>query len=248
MSKPGKYISPVYEEILKEQEARKQEKNKKMKKMFNNIIQSNIKERETERLCNVSDSSDEVKEMEQGVSRVGTEIEESKRDSEGLDDLVVPRDDEVKPVVTNEGEFYEVEKILDKKIIDGEVHYLTKWKNLPTDESTWEPTQNLIYVSHLVDDFNIQFSKLMKQKFLKPTGHKKANKKRTKEGNYEYGDVADKIVNVKRDKEQLIFTIEWKPRENHSIPLQSEYTNKDLRKYDPHLLLEFYESKLKLVQ
>jgi hypothetical protein len=158
---------------LKEQEARKQERNKKMKKMFNNIIQSNIKENETEKMCNVSDSSDEVKEMEHNELRVGSGVEESKMASEDLDSLIIPGGDEIKPLVTNEGEFYEVEKILDKKIIDGEVNYLTKWKNLPTDDSTWEPTQNLIYVSHLVDDFNIQFSKLMKQKFLKPTGHKK---------------------------------------------------------------------------
>ena len=38
---------------------------------------------------------------------------------------------------------YEVERILDEKIISGAAHYLVKWKEYDTSESTWEPKWNL---------------------------------------------------------------------------------------------------------
>eukprot|EP00343_Euplotes_focardii_P008452 CAMPEP_0205819510 /NCGR_PEP_ID=MMETSP0206-20130828/1916_1 /ASSEMBLY_ACC=CAM_ASM_000279 /TAXON_ID=36767 /ORGANISM="Euplotes focardii, Strain TN1" /LENGTH=83 /DNA_ID=CAMNT_0053113193 /DNA_START=832 /DNA_END=1083 /DNA_ORIENTATION=- len=82
----------------------------------------------------------------------------------------------------------------------------------------------------------------------------------TIEGSFELGDKASKIVEVKSggDKaskivevrsvgEVLVFTIEWKERGNRSIPMQSEVNNKEMRKWDPHLLLAYYESKLKIV-
>ena len=38
---------------------------------------------------------------------------------------------------------YEVESILNKKIENGLVYYLIKWKHFPKDQSTWEPIENL---------------------------------------------------------------------------------------------------------
>ena len=40
-------------------------------------------------------------------------------------------------------EEYEVERILDKKIISEAAHYLVKWKEYDISESTWESKQNL---------------------------------------------------------------------------------------------------------
>ena len=40
-------------------------------------------------------------------------------------------------------EEYKVERILGKKTISGTVHYLVKWKEYNTSESTWKPKQNL---------------------------------------------------------------------------------------------------------
>jgi len=34
---------------------------------------------------------------------------------------------------------YEVEDILEKRIISGEAHYLVKWKGYDASESTWKP-------------------------------------------------------------------------------------------------------------
>ena len=50
---------------------------------------------------------------------------------------------QTKPTLIESDEKYKVERILDKKIISGTVHYLVKWKEYNTSESTWEPKQNL---------------------------------------------------------------------------------------------------------
>ena len=40
-------------------------------------------------------------------------------------------------------EEYEVEDILEKRMISGEAHYLVKWRGYDTSENTWEPRENL---------------------------------------------------------------------------------------------------------
>jgi chromobox protein 1 len=52
----------------------------------------------------------------------------------------------------SENEYY-VEKVLDKKIEDGEVQYLIKWEGWSIDQSTWEPKENLENIKHLIEDF-----------------------------------------------------------------------------------------------
>jgi hypothetical protein len=52
----------------------------------------------------------------------------------------------------SENEYF-VEKILDKKVVDGEVRYLIKWEGWPLDQSTWEPRENLNNIKHLIESF-----------------------------------------------------------------------------------------------
>merc|ERR1712032_61029 len=49
------------------------------------------------------------------------------------------------------GEEYEVEKILDKRLMKGKLEYLVKW--IGWDEGTWEPAQNLDGSQNLIDIF-----------------------------------------------------------------------------------------------
>ena len=40
-------------------------------------------------------------------------------------------------------EEYEIENILEKRMISGKAHYLVKWKGYDTSENTWELKENL---------------------------------------------------------------------------------------------------------
>ena len=51
-------------------------------------------------------------------------------------------------------EEYEVENILDKQLIDGEPHYLVKWKNYEHSDNTWEPMKHLVNARREVDRYN----------------------------------------------------------------------------------------------
>ena len=53
-------------------------------------------------------------------------------------------------------DLYKVEKIINKK--QGSTNqqwlYLIKWEGYDTDESTWEPEENLCYIPKVLEDFN----------------------------------------------------------------------------------------------
>ena len=50
-------------------------------------------------------------------------------------------------------EEYEVERILDKKIISGTAHYLVKWKEYNISESTWKSRMNLRNCTRMLQQF-----------------------------------------------------------------------------------------------
>lgn len=65
-----------------------------------------------------------------------------------------------------EEEEYEVEKVLDKKVVGGKVHYLLKWKNYPESDSTWEAQEGL-QCPELIEEFENTLKEKKKAKSLK---------------------------------------------------------------------------------
>lgn len=61
-------------------------------------------------------------------------------------------------------EEYIVEKILDKKKINGSWKYKVKWEGYSEEECTWEPRENLRNVKYLVDEFEGKYSDKTKNK------------------------------------------------------------------------------------
>lgn len=56
----------------------------------------------------------------------------------------------------NEGESYEVERILDKQVKDGEELYLIKWRNYPMREATWTMRSHID--AEVVEEFEKRLS------------------------------------------------------------------------------------------
>ena len=64
-------------------------------------------------------------------------------------------------------------------------------------------------------------------------------------GHFKYGDKAKKIISARSEEPYVICTIDWEIRPEGTLPLRTNLTNKEIKQYDPLLLLEFYESRLK---
>ncbi|KAK2420934.1 chromo domain-containing protein LHP1 [Trifolium repens] len=64
-----------------------------------------------------------------------------------------PKDVQAANFPTLGDDFYEAESIRQKRVCRGKVEYLVKWFGWDEKDNTWEPLQNLVYATDLVDDF-----------------------------------------------------------------------------------------------
>ncbi|XP_031560643.1 chromobox protein homolog 1-like [Actinia tenebrosa] len=62
-----------------------------------------------------------------------------------------------------EEEEYEVEKVVDKRNVNGQVHYLLKWKNYPDSDNTWEASEGL-QCPELIAEFEKKMQEKKKSK------------------------------------------------------------------------------------
>ncbi len=52
-----------------------------------------------------------------------------------------------------EEQFYNIEKILERRRANGRIEYKIKWEGYPMSQCTWEPLKNLETAKDLVDEF-----------------------------------------------------------------------------------------------
>lgn len=50
--------------------------------------------------------------------------------------------------------YYPVEDVLDRKLDDGKVYYLVKWKGFSQEQATWQRANNLKYIKPLIKRYN----------------------------------------------------------------------------------------------
>jgi hypothetical protein len=94
-------------------------------------------------------------------------------------------------------ELYNVEKILDKRDINGKVEYKIKWEGYPNSQCTWEPMSNLESVKELVEEYEKNHEKKMlgKKRNTKHFRTKKAVIKKAKIANT--NDITEKMLTTK---------------------------------------------------
>jgi len=62
-----------------------------------------------------------------------------------------------KPVIIKEEEKFEVEKILNKRIVRGKEKFLVQWKGYTAEGDTWESRENLKNMKELVKEFKKEY-------------------------------------------------------------------------------------------
>ena len=63
------------------------------------------------------------------------------------------------PVVIEREEEWEVEKILNKRKVQGKDKYLVQWKGFTAEGDTWESRENLENAMELVEEFKKEYER-----------------------------------------------------------------------------------------
>jgi hypothetical protein len=140
--------------------------------------------------------------------------------------------------------FYEVEGILDKKIIKGKTKYLIKWIGWPEEDSTWEPLENLKSIDFMINHYENNSKENL-------TDDNSDNLLIDKDSQFEEGgagsldcDIPKIIINAKMSGNEIKCLVSWNKRYDGSNPGNTYISNKLLREIYPQLLIEYYESKI----
>ena len=188
----------------------------------------------------------------------------------------------------SEGEYYNIEKILDRRKVNGKYEYKIKWEGYPMNQSTWEPMKNLETAKELVEEYNQSHPFSPQSKTIKTKTPKKDNnfinkkKDREKEEILENDEKNKEISKIEKNPEnganinddlkpnineneyEKIYTIDDSLKTVITVKQQNQklmavvdkmelngelkktyIPTEDLRKTNPWILLDFYESKIK---
>lgn len=74
-------------------------------------------------------------------------------------------------------DYYEVESIKAKKLVNNKWKYLVKWKNFPDSKSTWEPIENLDECKTILSKFEKRYNELRQRKLNPQTSSFSTNMK-----------------------------------------------------------------------
>ena len=119
-----------------------------------------------------------------------------------------------------EGEFYNIEKIIGRRMSKGKLEYKIKWEGYSMDECTWEPIENLETAKELVKEYD-QLNPFPKKKTVKSEKNKKDNNNsinniRNKDNNQQNENIIqDNVEKIEENEDN-------KKNENSPIDLNNE--------------------------
>ncbi len=158
------------------------------------------------------------------------------------------------------------EAILDKKLTNGQMYFFIKWEGYDNRYNSWERCDTLQIKDSALQELENRYCKIEEQRELqvkreeesKPNGKKNPKKRLLDFSSYNnmqislddmYGDFEceDKPRLVKKIRKLdgvLEFIVEWQKRDSGFQPKDSVVTNKEMRRYCPDFLIDFYESRI----
>ncbi|KAM4045096.1 chromobox protein homolog 5 isoform 1-T2 [Anomaloglossus baeobatrachus] len=150
---------------------------------------------------------------------------------------------------SSEEEEYVVEKVLDRRVVKGQVEFLLKWKGFSEEHNTWEPDRNLD-CPELISEFMKKYKKGKDEPKSKTEATKRKagsddiRAKRRRESNdiargFERGLEPEKIIGATDSCGELMFLMKWKDSDEADLVLAKEANVKC-----PQIVIAFYEERL----
>nr|CAD7430615.1 unnamed protein product [Timema monikensis] len=146
-------------------------------------------------------------------------------------------------------EEYSVEKVLDRRMRNGRVEYLLKWKGYSNDDNTWEPEENLD-CPDLISEFEDNRKKKenvkkeeKKRKLISDDKKPPAKKKHVEEDNkprgFDRSLEPEKIIGATDSSGELMFLMKWKGTDEADL-VPARQANIEC----PSVVIRFYEERL----
>ena len=129
-------------------------------------------------------------------------------------------------------DIYEVEKIIGKRYVQGKIEYKVKWLGYKMTECTWEPEENLVNVRDLIEKFENK----------KEKNENQLNSNNINLNEYKIDNRFMKVSTIKVIDNQLYGIVKYN---NNGIIEERKILTSELKKVNPFILIQFYESKLK---
>jgi len=141
----------------------------------------------------------------------------------------------------SDGEEFIVEKIMAKRVRNGKVEYMLKWKGYSDDDNTWEPKENL-ECAELINEFEATETERKKRHAQKVVDSASTTKKKRDDDRprgFDRGLEADRILGATDGNGELCFLIKWKNTEEADI-VPARLANVRC----PQVVIKFYEDRL----
>ncbi|XP_071444315.1 chromobox protein homolog 1-like [Hetaerina americana] len=144
-------------------------------------------------------------------------------------------------------ETFSVEKVLDKRVKNGKVEYLLKWKGYSNEDNTWEPMENLD-CPDLISAFEKKLEggkKGKKQPAPTTVEDKKPPKKKhmaeddNKPRGFDRSLEPEKIIGATDSSGELMFLMKWKGTDEADL-VPARQANVRC----PQIVIQFYEERL----
>ncbi|XP_017042076.1 LOW QUALITY PROTEIN: chromobox protein homolog 1 [Drosophila ficusphila] len=147
---------------------------------------------------------------------------------------------------------FSVERVEDKRMVNGRAEYYLKWKGYPRSENTWEPVENLD-CPNLIANFEESLKNNKKEAKKRPStssapdsirGKRKSfleddNEEQKKLIGFERGLEPSKILGATDASGHLVFLMKWKGSD-HADLVPAKLANIRC----PQVVIQFYEERL----
>ena len=146
-----------------------------------------------------------------------------------------------------EPEEFVVEKVPDRRVVDGKAEYFLKWKGFTDADNIWEPEENLD-CPELTEAFNSQKAGKekdgTKRKSLSDSESDDSKSKKKRDAadeprGFARGLDPERIIGATEGSGELMFLMKWKDSDEADLVLAKEANMKC-----PQIVIVFYEERL----